>query len=125
MEDKETFVTAYVKYPDVMKIDCIGNRIFIFSITQTYNAIIYLLKCVSIYGTMIWSLFHIYSLTEGVPWDDSAAVELIKLITSSRQLKFSGLYTHEGIASYSVTGSENVQQVANTTVDRLLSVADK
>lgn len=79
-------------------------------------------------GGKLWSVYVAIdtgSAREGVPWDDKSVIELVKLITASSHLRFSGLYTHEGIASYSVTGSEQVQQVANTTVDRILHVADQ
>ncbi|KAK2139691.1 hypothetical protein LSH36_1654g00017 [Paralvinella palmiformis] len=76
----------------------------------------------------LWSVYLAVdtgSAREGIPWNDNSLTELVELITSSAHLKFSGLYTHEGTASYSVRGSEKVGEVANTTVDRILHIVDR
>ena len=64
------------------------------------------------------------TITEGATWDADSTVTLGERINRSPTLDLYGLYTHEG-HSYDARGRKELEDVGSSTVDRLVSLAQR
>ena len=65
-----------------------------------------------------------FSSTEGVLWDDTDGFDIARRINGSPDLHLQGLYTHDG-NSYDARGPDEIREIGQETVDRILELKQK